>query len=144
MIFLYQRPVIYRRKNQWSKREIICKFYLLLFKIKTAFSFYLKTESRSSRCGSVVMNGTGNHKDAGLILGLAQWVKDLALLWAMVQVTDMAGSCVAVAVAQAGSCSSDSNPSLGTPTCCKCSPKKQKQTKHREQSILNYLFLKTF
>ena len=40
------------------------------------------------------------------------------------------GSCVAVAVAQAGGCSSDSTPSLGTSMCCRCGPKKQtnKQT----------------
>ena len=41
-------------------------------------------ESRSARCGSVVMNPTSIHEDMGLIPDLAQWVEDLALpqgLW---------------------------------------------------------------
>ena len=33
----------------------------------------------NSHCGSAVMNPTRNHEVAGLIPGLAQWVKDLAL-----------------------------------------------------------------
>ena len=34
---------------------------------------------------------------------------------------------VAVAVVQAGSCSYDSTPSLGTSMCCRCNPRKKKQ-----------------
>ena len=37
------------------------------------------------------------------------------------------GSFVAVAVAQAGSCHSDSTPSLRTSTCHRCGPQKEKK-----------------
>ena len=37
-----------------------------------------------------LMNPIRNHEGAGLIPGLAQWVKHLALLWAVVKVTDSA------------------------------------------------------
>ena len=36
------------------------------------------------------------------------------------------GSCIAVAVAKTGSCSSDLTPSLGTSTGCRCGPRKIK------------------
>ena len=38
-----------------------------------------KVKYRSSHCGSAEMNPTSIHKNAGSILGLAQWVKDLVL-----------------------------------------------------------------
>ena len=37
-----------------------------------------------------LMNPTGNHGVAGSVPGLAQWVEDLVLPWAVVWVTDMA------------------------------------------------------
>ena len=44
----------------------------------------------SSHCGAAETNLTMNHEVAGLIPGLAQWVKDPALLWGVVWVTDRA------------------------------------------------------
>ena len=44
---------------------------------------YYSAFYRSSHCGSAVMNPTSIHEAAGSIPGLTQWVKDLALLWAM-------------------------------------------------------------
>ena len=37
----------------------------------------------SSHCASGLTNPTSIHENTGSILGLAQWVNDLALLWVM-------------------------------------------------------------
>ena len=39
-----------------------------------------ETKIWSSHCGSVEMDLTSIHEDAGLVPGLAQWVKDQAAL----------------------------------------------------------------
>ena len=65
--------------------------------------------------------------DAGLIPGLAQWVKDPGLWQAAAWVPDVVRSGVAVAVVSASSCSSDLTPSLGTSKCHRCSCKKKKK-----------------
>ena len=48
-----------------------------------------KMKTRSFHCGSSIMNLTSIHEDSGSVLGLAQWVKDLALLGVVVQVADV-------------------------------------------------------
>ena len=77
-------------------------------------------------------NRTRNHEVAGLIPGLAS---DQARIWRCRELWCMSqtqlGSCVAVAMAVAGNCSSDSAPSLGTFICCGCGPKKQKKKKKK-------------
>ena len=72
----------------WSKSERVRQTpyditYMWNLKYCPTESIY-KTETGSSYRGLAVMNLNRIHEDAGLIPGLAQWVKDPVLPWAVV------------------------------------------------------------
>ena len=66
-----------------------------------------------------VKNLPSIHENAGLIAGIPQWVK----LWHRLQI--QLRSCIDMAVAQVGTCSSNLTSSLGTSRCHRCGQKKK-------------------
>ena len=84
------------------------------------------------------MNLTSIQEDAGSIPG---FIQSCGELWCKSQIQFR--SYVSVAVVQAGSCSSDSIPSLGTSICHGCSPKKTKKKikKNKTSKYKNSVFL---
>ena len=54
------------------------------FELFVSYTVKNPLRGRCSHHVSVVINLTGIHEDVGLIPGPTQWVKDLALLWAVV------------------------------------------------------------
>ena len=86
----------------------------------------------SSHCSSAVTIPSTLHEDVGWIPGLAlsgSGIGHCYALWCRLQT--QLGSSAAAAVA--GSCSSDSTPSLGSSICCRCSHKKQKRKRKKKK-----------
>ena len=73
--------VISALQQTYLKKWMLLWCYWL--SLNTMLILSLKLEMGSSHCGAVETNLTRNHEVAGLIPGLAQWVKDPALLWAV-------------------------------------------------------------
>ena len=67
-----------------SKDKEVLRNRILGWQIPPRSPEILRKMFGSSHSGSAEMNLTSIHEDAGLMPSLAQWVKDLALLWAVV------------------------------------------------------------
>ena len=94
-------------------------------KLIASFRELSNTELKSFHCGIAETNPTSIHEYMGSVPGLSHWVGDPGSeLWCRWQTS--LGYHVVVTVMWAGSCSSDSTPSLGTSICFRCIPKKQK------------------
>ena len=102
-------------------------FLLHITDPRTSYSSWVI--SWSSHCGSLGTNRLVSMRmhiqSLASLSGLRTWC--CCELWCRSQMR--LGSWVAVAVAQAGSYSSNSPPSLGTSICHRCSPKEEKKKK---------------
>ena len=104
-IFLERKWLVYNRNEHflriWYKKlcQPLC-IYNLIWSDSNCHSMNIKNgQFRVPVMAKWLMNPINNHEVACLIPGLSQWVKDLALLWAVVYTLQMwLGSHVAMAV----------------------------------------------
>ena len=100
-------------------------------------------ETGSSCCGSVVMNLTGIHEE-GLVPGLAHCIRIWHCRELQCRSKTHLVACIAVAVAQAGGCSSNLIPSLGTSICHGCGLKSKYIYLSLEIYILQFFVVTPF
>ena len=76
------KPLLCVGKDRESAEQMdltVSAQYMIALIITITHTVNITIDFRSSCCGAVEMNPTSIHEDAGLIPGLNQWVKDLAL-----------------------------------------------------------------
>ena len=98
------------------------------------YHFTFNIEIWSSHCGAVETNPTRKHEVVGLIPGLAQWVKDLALLQVQVADTAQIWCCCGSDVGRQLQLQLDPQP--GNLHMLGCGPQKEK--KKKKSNLLPY------
>ena len=91
----YPRAGKKTRDDSRLKNCILCAEYLLdimnLFTHLAERRTLNQENQGSSCCSSAITKPTSIPEDVGLVPGLAQWIKDPVLSWAVVQVADWLG-----------------------------------------------------
>ena len=130
-----------KKQNKKPPKILLC-FWLVHFQPPHANSLQSKHTWRSSHCGSVdwepsVVSVRMQVWCLALLNGLRIWC--CFKLWHRSQMP--LGSIVAMAVAQAYNCRSNSTPSLGTSICCRYGHKQKKNS--IPKAFLFFFFFKT-
>ena len=126
--FFYCRKCPFSEYNLYKKREQkLLGGKKISEQVRDLLQVIRPAERRAKACILGVPMAQQVKNQIRSVPGLAQWVKYLARhchrLQCRAQMRLISG--VAVAVAQASSCTSNSTPSLGTSICCRCGPNKK-------------------